>query len=446
MKRRSLPGIFCGFLIALISGSAALAQADIENVIVETYYISDAQDATDVIGGTLAQGSRTYRVFIELCPDCSLRSLYGDVNHALKIQSTTPFFNNLDRGKTYGHQINNSALDENTAALDSWLALGAASNIRMGTLKADDEDGSIIGGANNDGGSEGVPGGLLVNTDPDAGFPLTERDGLVPGLGGSVLPPNFNLIGEDPTVTFGTETVSQAFISNDVRIGCAAPGVKGPTPENRVLVAQLTTTGELSFMLNIEVQRPDGSLARYVASDSLLQPGETPNGLLNYPPVCGCIDPYFLEYDPTAGCDDGSCVTPIIFGCLDTLACNYDPGANFNVPQLCCYGPGNCNGLSVDLLCPEIVGIMNDSPSRTSLKVYPNPANEQVYFDWERSAAGEKTLMVHDLHGRQLIHFNVPAGFGREVRRIDLSGWPAGMYLISANDGHHWERSKLVIH
>ena len=105
--------------------SEPFAQSDLEDVIVETYYISDANDATDTIGGGVPVGSRTYRVYLDLCTDCALRSVYGDINHALLIQSTAPIFNHNDRGKTFGHELSNSALDEGTVALDSYLSLGA---------------------------------------------------------------------------------------------------------------------------------------------------------------------------------------------------------------------------------------------------------------------------------------------------------------------------------
>ena len=42
----------------------------------------------------------------------------------------------------------------------------------------------------------------------------------------------------------------------------------------------------------------------------------------------GCTDPWFVEYDPSAVEDDGSCFTEIIYGCTDSLALNYNAGAN----------------------------------------------------------------------------------------------------------------------
>lgn len=431
--------------LAMVAFLALPAQNEIENIIVERYYVSDANDATDTIGGGLDQGSSTYRVFVDLCTECALRAIYGDENHPLIISSTALFFNHQDRGKIYGHNISNGALDEGTTALDSWLSMGSASNQKYGVLKTDDTDGSIVGGANNDGGSEEVPGGLLVHQDPLAGIPLTDSDGLVPLNGGSSLPPNFNIIGDDPGLVFGDTTVGSTFNSANVRIGCSLPGVQGPTGENQILIAQLTTVGELSFKLNLEVQRPDGSVVRFVATDSLLQEGEVANGLLNYPPTCGCTDPNFLEYDPAAGCDDGSCATAIIFGCLDTLACNYDPDANWNINELCCYGPGNCNGLEITLVCPT-VGMYDSRSEEELILLFPNPTNGPTSLRFDQNVAGDYTISLFDSIG-QLVRTQNGSTHGHgSMTLIDLGDLNSGSYhlVVHFNEAiHHRTVNKL---
>ncbi len=365
-------------ILFICSSLPALSQNEIEDVIVETYYISDANDATDEIGGTLAPGSKTYRVYLDLCEDCSLRAIFGSPEHPLTISSSAPFFNNLDRGRTFGHEINNSALDENTVALDSWLSFGAASNQKFGVLKTDDTDGSIVGGANNDGGSANIAGGLLVNADPEAGIPLTQEDGLIPLNGSAALPPNFQVVGTSPGDVLNAETVAATFNSSDTRLTCSVPGTRGPDATNRILIAQLTTTGDLTFCINVDVQRGDGTVLRFVSGDSLLLEGETPNGRLCYPPACGCTDPSFVEYDPSAGCDDGSCQNAIVFGCLDTLACNYSTSANFNVQELCCYGPSDCNGLDVSIVCPDVS--VAEVAEGSSFVLFPNPAIDLLHI------------------------------------------------------------------
>lgn len=423
-------------LITVLAFTALHVHAQqIENVIVETYYVSDASDATDTICGPwgLAEGSRTYRIFLDLSADCSLRALYGSADHLLIFQSTAPFFNHLDRGRTYGHEINNSALDEGTTALDSWLSMSAASNQRYGIEKAADTDGSIVGGANNDGGSAEIPTGLLTNNTAEMVHALMERDGLASLNGGAALPPSFTVLGDDPSAAFADSTLVNAFISSDHKMLCSTPGVTGPTPENRILIAQITTAGELAFELNVELEC-GGELLRFTARDTLLAPDETANGLLVYPPQCGCTDPNFLEYDPAAGCDDGSCATAIVFGCLDPDACNYDPTANFNVNELCCYGPEDCNGLDVTVVCPD-VGVIIDRDD-LSVTIGPNPAREHlnIVYSTGRSVRLRGTLC--DALGRSVLVRDLGRVQGTGKLAMDIALLPAGLYhLLLDMDG-----------
>ncbi|MBL7963114.1 MAG: T9SS type A sorting domain-containing protein [Flavobacteriales bacterium] len=423
MKAR--PCITLPLIVLTLCSSAVMAQLDIEGLIVETYYISDANDATDITGGTLVEGSRTYRVYLDLSAGCSLRSIYGGPSHALKIESTAVFFNNEDRGRRFGHEVSTSGLRENTVALDSWLTMSAACTQRFGILKVDDPDGAGTLFPN-DGGSANIPGGLLANADPDAGIPLTVADGLVPLGGASATPPGFNFVGDDPNAVLGDENLADAFITNDFKMLCLSPGVTGPTSENRILIAQLTTTGTLTMELNVEVQRADGTVIKYVADGTVLGTGEVQSGFLTYPPTCGCTDPNFLEFDPAASCDDGSCQTTIVFGCLDSTACNFNPGANFNVNELCCYGPSNCNGLDITLICPDVSTGELDATWHT-LVLYPNPAHAEIMLLTGDVKVQERWLM-HDATGREVLSGIVAAG--AELVAIDIASLIPGAYHL----------------
>ena len=131
-------------------------------------------------------------------------------------------------------------------------------------------------------------------------------------------------------------------------------GLMGADPHNnKVLVAQLTTKGDLSFKLNAQIidTSNSGKVINFVA-DTV--PGDYLKGTfrskyLTYPQekICGCADPNYLEYMQDRDCDNAAlCKTKIVFGCMDPQACNYNPNANFPgkdkdkiKEQLCCY-PG----------------------------------------------------------------------------------------------------------
>ena len=49
------------------------------------------------------------------------------------------------------------------------------------------------------------------------------------------------------------------------------------------------------------------------------------------PPVFGCMDSSFVEFDLEATADTGMCFTPRIYGCTDSLAYNYIDSANTDI-------------------------------------------------------------------------------------------------------------------
>lgn len=409
--------------LVLLTSSFAVGQGVLENVLIETYYVSDANDANTTVGGTLEEGSVTYRVFITLCEGCQLRAIYGSENHPFAIESTEVFFNNTDRGKTYGFDIQDNRLDENTVALDSWLSFGGATDEDWGIPKVDDTDGSVVGGVNHE-------DGLLINDDASAGLLLVEADGLLTAT--ATVPSNFFQSGDNPSGIFGIETIGNSFVSTSFK--AQADGMSISETGNTFLVAQLTTKGELTFALNFEVLDASGQLVKLVSSDEVLESGEVFSPFLSYPFECGCTDPYFLEYDATAACDDGSCATEIIYGCNDPEACNYDSTVNFNVPALCCILPDNCIGLDIDVICPEYVGIEN-SEIGFSVLMYPNPTSDVLNLDLSgRLTAVE--LRIYNLHGETIVQRNLQASNGIIFERLDMDQYANGLYLIEvvAND------------
>ena len=49
------------------------------------------------------------------------------------------------------------------------------------------------------------------------------------------------------------------------------------------------------------------------------------------PPVFGCMDINYVEFNPAATVDTGMCLTPKIYGCTDSLAYNYVDSANTDI-------------------------------------------------------------------------------------------------------------------
>jgi hypothetical protein len=233
----------------------------LEGVIVEKYYAADAEDYQNhddsiyvrshrkkhhggrmhINHAELDKGSVTYRIYIDLKPDYWLQVVYGAPHHPLTVKTTTRFYNNTVCGGSIGYNMNIHNLNDDNCLLDSYFTMNSACNMYAGVLLTEDKDGSVL-----------------------TRKAFSKADGLTNGNLPQIKPFNmdFGFWNNDSNATvFTTENGGWAGLS-----GIKA-GAKGPTPENRILIAQLTTNGKPSFELNIQIGTPAGGTVRFVAKD-----------------------------------------------------------------------------------------------------------------------------------------------------------------------------------
>jgi len=237
---------------------------------------------------------------------------------------------------------------------------------------------------------ENLDGYLTNNSEAMGGTRLSEIDGLVEKSN------NFTAADIGAVNLLNTyDSLNNAIITNSIFEGeskssfirkgisesdnpslTCVKGFIGPTETNRILIAQLTTNGELSFKFNIEVQFKDGTKAIYYHTNAPFvkkNPNDSYNPYLSYPldtsKLYGCTNPRFIEYRSFYKYDNGTCLTPVIFGCLDTLACNYNKSTNAHLKDLCCYS-SECK-LNLNIVCPDVrwgckdTADLNYNPSAT---------------------------------------------------------------------------------
>ena len=130
-----------------------------------------------------------------------------------------------------------------------------------------------------------------------------------------------------------------------------------PDEDMRVLILQVTTSGDISGTMNVQVF-PEG-----IGANQQLVVWEF-DGAGTYgggDDVAGCTVDLACNYNPEATVDDGSCdfESCLSFGCTDEGACNFDVDAQFddgsctyaNFPLDCA---GNCvNDADADGVCDE---------------------------------------------------------------------------------------------
>lgn len=228
----------------LVAGAVLSAAAQpktqgigLEGIIVETYYLADAMSGGSSGALNLPEGTITYRIFVDLKPGYSLQALYGAPGHPLKFQTSSYFYNHPDFGAVTGDLIHQKLLNQPGVALDSWLTIGAASLDHLGVLLEDDSDGSVLSYDR-----------------------FVDKDGIMKSDIPQVFGYNLDM------QPFDAEGIQQSKFFADNAALAVLSGFGDKTPGNRILVAQLTTDGQLSFEMNIQVGKSDcGEVENYVA-------------------------------------------------------------------------------------------------------------------------------------------------------------------------------------
>lgn len=410
---RSLLAVLIAISAAPSFAQTAPDSTALEAVIVERYYVADSSDAGDEDGSAqLVPGSVTYRVFLDMKDGYEFQYLGGFIGHAITFNTTTSFFNNEDRGETWADAINDIHLDKNTVAIDSWLAVGAASDAHWGVMKSDDPDGAQDGVMfPNDGGSNGISEGLLINDDPFAGIPLTEADGL---MASDSAPPASTSLGDFPECfnTSGPSFSSENF-------GLAVLGsVPCPTPGNRILIGQFTTDGVFSFCLNVWLRIPD----TLVCDECLSRIEYYPS--LNASDTTGLEGDYRFAFAPLCWSSD-----------QQTVDCLGVPGGSALPGTPCDDGnPDSANDIwQDDCVCEGSIGIAENTGA--SVSIYPNPVNDLVRIRLDQATGEAISVSVRNTIGEQLMQRSLGRVSGTRTESLDLSALSGGLYFIEVTIG-----------
>ena len=244
------------FLLLVLTAQflTGLFAQGLEGVVLEEYFPNSSVDRS--VG--LPDGLKTYRIYIDLQEGYELQVVYGSNGHRLWLGTSTTFYNDTAMGSTTGDRIRGGELGVGTTAIDSWITIRSASEIHAGVPRDLDDDFSSIMGSISDPTkssmqmqNEGWPQETLLT--------IGEPDGLIKG---------------DPVevTTFGLglgvfDNKPNSRLTTNNGAWASLGGAKGAGPENHVLIAQLTTDGEIYFALNVQVEGPDGETYKFVYSD-----------------------------------------------------------------------------------------------------------------------------------------------------------------------------------
>lgn len=256
--KSTLFGFFLIFCLFNSSYNFVYSQGGLEGIILEKFYISTKEDnSKHELSGHLAPGSITYRIYVDLKPGYTFQAAYGTPNHELYIKSTKLFYNHVEYGAEYPNRIPLRTYSRNTSRLDSWLSVGGAGENQIGVLKSEDDTLNVFK----------TSGAYLKNHSKKMGVSLEVVDGMKEQY--NLTFPTFYQM--DSTIKgLGTITNTNTISTNNGAWACMGKGSQGADSlSNKILIAQLTTDGKLSYQLNLLIGTPDGKSEKYVAHNPI---------------------------------------------------------------------------------------------------------------------------------------------------------------------------------
>ena len=244
------------YSFAMAMGTAVLATAQLTGVSIESVLTHDASIDPSLDGYT------TYRIYAEVTSSTDFVSaVFGDASTPLVLGCTGNIYQSIGVNFNYATEVNPLFFGTfPTGECDSWFTIG----------------------------SEDANGGVNVQNTADTMEPALALFNA--GEGFTINDP----IGASWFNVF--PCTSQQTIEE-----CAATSLAFGGDDNRVLIGQITATGEVYGIFNLQVF-PNG-----VQSE---QQQSTATFSTNVDDVFGCTNPAATNYDVTATLDDLSCVLP----------------------------------------------------------------------------------------------------------------------------------------
>ena len=251
--------------VALFACSFAAAQAQgLDGIVVERYYQANAADVSNATAQgavvPLTTGSVTYRVYVDMAAGYKFSQIFGSAAHALTVNSTANFYNDPIWGVAFDPgTISSVNIRKNTAMIDSWFTTGDAAAGKVGVTESGDTDGSVGNAQSILANNPGSCFGLRINGSG-------AQDGFLPSSASTSPSNDPQALGLGSALNVLDQTAGSSITINDGAIA-ALGGIIGATADNLVLIGQFTTTGSLSFALNVQlINSATGVAENYVAS------------------------------------------------------------------------------------------------------------------------------------------------------------------------------------
>jgi hypothetical protein len=122
----------------------------------------------------------------------------------------------------------------------------------------------------------------------------------------------------------------------------------------------------------------------------------------------------------------------LLYKVNDTLGTDTLYTGSYVYDSLCPYQiPSDTINLAGCLVTTNITNTLPPEPRTPQLHIFPNPAGDEI--NCQLSIVNSKlSMFIYDLYGRKQVEIIIPPG--QEQIRIDISAYPAGVYMAVLND------------
>lgn len=107
------------------------------------------------------------------------------------------------------------------------------------------------------------------------------------------------------------------------------------------------------------------------------------------------------------------------------------------------WGHGKANALAAILSILETTSTNERNLAFKSLSIYPNPAVDEVFIQWDDPIASNALISLYDMEGKLIMSEKIQSGDPQ--MRLDVSHLAPGTYILSLSNGQSLGMSKVMI-
>jgi hypothetical protein len=93
----------------------------------------------------------------------------------------------------------------------------------------------------------------------------------------------------------------------------------------------------------------------------------------------------------------------------------------------------------------EFIGIQDPSKKEPAMTIQPNPARGMVTIVVSNPGGDDATLIISDIVGRAIMSAAISTTEKQVIRKIDVSAYPKGIYLVQLKTGGHTRTERLIV-